>query len=188
MKKPTPAPVVPAGLSPSVLAKVKQWQETKQNIADAQAFEMTQRKELAALFVPTPTEGTNKVAGFGFEVVLKHKINRTLDVPALDSVMPQLAEEFRVVGTLIQYKPAFDLAAYKAMPDDQRKIFEQALTIKDGAPDLKIILREEEPPAETPTPVMDAYHKAKGDTPNPTIGAPTAAPATAPARKKTTAP
>lgn len=159
MQKTTPPAegqsVTPVPLSPVLLAKAQEWLRAKSHLASLTTAEMQLRKELVAALVPAPKEGTNNVVGFGYDVKVGHKVTRTLDEAALDAVMPQLPESYRVVGNLISYKPAFSMDVYRAMPDEQRKIFEQALTIKDGAPTLEIIL------AETPATTSPATPKGK---------------------------
>lgn len=104
----------------------------------AQAREMEIRRQLAPYFFPNPVEGTQHVERDGFEVALKHTLTRKLDEAALSHVMPQLPVEFRNVGVLINYKPALVMDGYRALNDDQRLIFDEALTISEGAPALEI--------------------------------------------------
>lgn len=144
MKKPTNAPAVPAApLAPELKAKINEWLSITGWMAKAKARETELRKELVAVFVPNPKEGTNHVQGLGFAVTIDHKVSRKLDEAALDAVMPQMPEHLRVVGTLISYEPTFDLKVYRAMTPDERKIFDQALVIKDGAPSLEITIAED---------------------------------------------
>lgn len=167
MKKPTTpaageAAQLPA-LSPEVKTKIAEWNQIREWMAKGKAREMELRRELVSLFVPNPKEGTNHVQGQGFAVTIGHKVSRELDEAALDAVMPQLPEHLRVVGTLISYRPKFDLKVYRSMSDDERKIFDQALTIKEGAPELEIIVSDA-PPAEASPADVDkarADYKAK---------------------------
>jgi len=156
MKQPTTpsagkaASVGPA-LSADAKAKITEWSQISEWLKKGKAREMELRKELVSLFVKKPVEGTNNVQGEGYAVKVSHKITRTLDEAALDAVMPQLPEDFRVIGNLISYKPSFSLDVYRAMSDENKKIFEQALTIKDGSPELEIIFREEAPAETAPS-------------------------------------
>lgn len=140
MAKPTIAPVVPA----EILTLVSEWQKASEWIKAAVKSEQELRAKLFAHFFPNPTEGTNNFLGAGIQVKGVRKVNRTLDKAALDSVMPQLSEQWRTLGEgcLIRYEPEFSLSVFKSMPDDQRKIFEQALSIKDGTPTLEITVAE----------------------------------------------
>lgn len=148
MPKPT-APAagkaaLPPALSPEVKEKIKKWQDVKNWLAQAKDDEMKLRRELAAHFVPKPKEGTNHAQGAGFEVVLVHEVTRKLDVAALDSVLAQLPERYRSTGEggIIRYKPDLATKVYRAMSPEERKTFDQALTITDGAPKLEIVLAE----------------------------------------------
>lgn len=135
-------PPPPLAIAPDVLNEIKEWQKISDWLEEGKRREMELRKKLSAIFFPTPKEGTNRIVADGAEVVLLHKITRTLDVAALGSVMLQLPEELRVLGHLIEYTPDFKLATYRTLNDETKKIFEQALTIKDATPELKIALRE----------------------------------------------
>ncbi len=104
----------------------------------AQAREMEIRRQLAPYFFPNPIEGTQHVERDGFEVALKHTLTRKLDEPALASIMPQMPEQFRNVGVLIKYSAGLVLEGYRALSDEHRLIFDEALTISEGAPALEI--------------------------------------------------
>lgn len=136
--KPTTAPAV----SPEQRALLTEWQKASEWIKEAVKSEMELRKKIFAQFFPKPSEGTNTFLADGVQIKAVHKINRSLDKAALDSVMPQLQEQWRILGTLISYEPKFSTEVYRTMPDDQKKIFEQALSIADGAPTLEVIVSE----------------------------------------------
>lgn len=152
MKKPTPRgagqpPKVPA-LTPEIRAKIAERNQLLAWLDQGKAREMELRKELVSIFCPVRKEGTNNVTGDGFEIKVGHKVSRKLDRAALDCVMSQFPAEHpaRVIGNLIEYKPALVLDFYRTLSEQDRKIFDQALTISDdGAPTLEIIFREESP-------------------------------------------
>jgi hypothetical protein len=121
-----------------VAALVAEREKLLQWLKPAQAREMEIRRQLAPYFFPNPVEGTQHVERDGFEVALKHTLTRKLDEAALSHVMPQMPEEFRNIGVLINYKPALVMDGYRALNDEQRLIFDEALTISEGAPSLEI--------------------------------------------------
>jgi hypothetical protein len=121
-----------------VAALVAEREKLLQWLKPAQAREMEIRRQLAPYFFPNPVEGTQHVEKDGFEVALKHTLTRKLDEAALSHVMPQMPEEFRNIGVLINYKPGLVLEGYRALNDEQRLIFDEALTISEGAPALEI--------------------------------------------------
>ena len=153
-----PAASAPA-LSAEQLALIQERDAILAWLEPAKARELEIRNLLVQSLLPSPVEGANRLfTADGFEVYIDHKINRKLDVAALDSIMPAMDESYRQLGVLIDYKPALVLDGYRALPDDQRKIFQQALTETPGTPTLNIQKVE-----ATPTPIMDAYEKAKNE-------------------------
>ena len=137
-EKPTTQPLPPA-LAGSIL----RWQELAGWLVKAKDEEMNLRKAIATALFPAPTEGVNRLLlagddGTTMEVVMTHKINRELDEPALDSVMPRLPEDFRKLGILVAYKPSLVLSGLRRLTPEQARIFADALTEKPGAPSLVV--------------------------------------------------
>jgi hypothetical protein len=129
--------------SANIGGAVTAWKQLAEWLEAAKAREIEMRKAIFHYFFPQPKEGANNFRADGIHVKATHKINRSLDVAALDSVMPQLPEAYRHVGVLIEYKPDFKLTVYREMPEEYRKVFEQALSIKEGSPQLEILLGAE---------------------------------------------
>ena len=96
------------------------------------------RRQLAPYFFPNPVEGTQHIEKDGFEAALQHKLTYKLDEAALDAVMPQMPEHYRNLGVLVKYKPSLVLDGYRALDTELRLMFDQALTISEGAPTLDI--------------------------------------------------
>lgn len=125
------------------LALVAEWQRANNTAKLSADIERQLRQQVVKEFFTATKEGANTYAAQGVTIKVTGKVNRTLDKAALDAVMPQLPEKYRVLDTadsIIRYEPTFDLKVYRAMSPDERKIFEQALTIKDGAPSLEIVI------------------------------------------------
>lgn len=134
-----------AELTKEQLALISEWQRSKNTLELAKSCERQLRDKVISIFFPYLPEGTQTVSGSGYTIKAEGKLTRTLDEAALEAVMPQLPENYRVLGqpdSLISYKPAFSMKAYRAMDENSRKIFEQALTIKDAAPSLEVVLRK----------------------------------------------
>jgi hypothetical protein len=122
----------------------------------AKVRELELRNGFARLFTE-PKEGVNHLlTADGFDLVLDYKVNRKLDVAALDAVMNELPEDsaFRQTGVLIEYKPALVMKGYRVLPDAERLIFCQALTETPGTPGLEIkrVKTAAEDPATAPAP------------------------------------
>lgn len=185
-----PAPAIPAVLKPSL----DEWRSLTEWMEKAKAREMELRKTLAEVFFPHPVEGVNRIiTEDGFEFTLTHKINRSIDEAALAPVMAELPENspFRQPGVLISWKPVLVLGGLRVMPDEERRIFSQAMTETPGAPSLEVEVKEMDAddkrfealneaerqsltvnthadfPAQVstlPTPISDAYQAAKKTT------------------------
>lgn len=101
---------------------------------------MTLRKKIFATYFPNPKEGTNDVPlSDGYVLKAQHKIDRKIDEPA----MVALAEEFEaakiLVKDLVKFKPELKIAEYRKLGEEQRKVFEKALIIKPGAPQMEVV-------------------------------------------------
>lgn len=156
------------------LALIAEREEILRWLEPAKVREMDIRKQLAAALIPSPKEGTQRlVTEDGYEVILVHKIKRGIDEAQIDAVMLELPEDspFRVPGVLIRYKPELVSAGYKGLPADQLKIVQQAITEKDGSPELTI----------KPVAQPDPQDIAEAAAPLPS---PTAAPEAAPSGSK----
>lgn len=113
-------------------AKILDW------LHAAQDREMEIRRQLTSYFFPAPKEGANRIEQDGYHAVLTHKLIRRLEEAALPAVMPNMPEEFRNVGVLVEYKAGLVLKGYRALSEDSRHIFDQALTITPASPVLEI--------------------------------------------------
>lgn len=140
---------------------LKRWFIQKDELKTLQAAEVLARKELAVHFFPTPREGTNiyEIVGDGtvppYELVMDHKINRTLDEALLNTLGRKLYEDGVPMDLLIEYKPQLKLAEYRKLNDAQRAAFDALLTSKEGTPTLTI-----RPKADDATQQRHAEHVA----------------------------
>ena len=126
--------------SPELLERLAKWSDAKAALDTAKVREAQLRQEVFGLAFPKAKEGTNTVALLsGWKLNGKRTINRTVDVAALPAVLDELRKLDVVADALVDYQPSLNLAQYRALPTDKRKVFEQALTIKDGTPSLEIV-------------------------------------------------
>lgn len=115
------------------------WLETKDALEKLKAKELELRNELACLF-HEPKEGVNSLIFDGGVLKLNHKFNRRIDEASLDAVMGEM--EIGAREGLIAWKPNLALKKYKALSEDQRRIFDQTLTIEPATPSLEFIPNE----------------------------------------------
>lgn len=120
---------------------ILEWQRAQTALEEAKENEAKLRTVLADMFFPfeTRSEGTNRLEGIGFVVTVGHKLSRKIEEAPLAAVEAELLENG--AASPVKFKPSLDLEAYRALTPEQRKIFDQALTIKDdGLPTLEIKL------------------------------------------------
>jgi hypothetical protein len=104
------------------------------------------RLHISKVLFPDPREGANNLDfevvnpdgtfNYMLEVSFTHRINRTLDEPALPAVFEKMSEGSKDV--LIKNKPSLVLKAYKALEGEDLETFNQAVTSKPGMGELKI--------------------------------------------------
>lgn len=123
--------------------RLAMWVELKELASKAKVLEMELRKSLSTHFFPTPKEGANnlKMNG-GWKLTNKHTINRKLDVDAFDEVFEKMYEGAK--DDLIKYTPELKIKAYRQLSDKERNIFDNALVIKNGSPELKLVAPKKE--------------------------------------------
>lgn len=123
----------------SFRALLMEWEGQKGELAKAKSNEMSLRKAISNTLFPDGREGTNKCFVDDVEVSAVLKTNRSVDKGRLSAY----AEEFREyninVDALITYKPELKVGEYRKLSDQQRAVFNQALTISEGAPDIKLV-------------------------------------------------
>lgn len=128
-----------------VTDKLVQWDNLQQEMAQlkealdgAKAQEAILRKEIFADVFPEPREGTNSAPLSGGWVLKGvHTVKRKIDEAAL-AVVAKKKGMPDVVKTAVTYKPALNTRYYKQLPEDTRKIFDNALVISNGPPKLSI--------------------------------------------------
>ena len=120
------------------------WHNAKKTADDAVEAERKARDELVkAAFPDGLKEGTNTFDLAGkWKLKVQGKVSRTIDKAALQAVLDRMAEKFsKTYDKLISYKPELSVKEYKALDDKERKLFDNALTIKgtgENAPQVTI--------------------------------------------------
>lgn len=125
-------------------ALLTKWFTAQQKLADICKplvdEEMALRKQVFAEFFPTPEEGVNdhKLTG-GFVLKGTHKIERKVDEAMLSAKEGELIKAGIPMNELIEMKPKLATKEYRKLSAEQRKLFEQVLDIKIGAPQMEIV-------------------------------------------------
>ncbi len=120
--------------------ELAEWFDMKSQLKKLKDKEILMRKKISTHFFPDPKEGTNRHnLGDGYDLVLNHSLNRSIDEGALNALASQLAEASVSVDAMVRTKPSLNKRAYNTLTEEQRQLFDQALVIKDGSPTLSIV-------------------------------------------------
>ena len=121
--------------------KLERWYSIRKKLRLLQEEEKKLRQELCEEYFADAKEGTNSFPlDKGYVLQAKIVINRKVDEATLSSVMEELAMIGVSGDPLIRYKPEVNMKEYRRLDDKARTIFDQALTISKGMPQLDIVL------------------------------------------------
>lgn len=127
------------------------WDELQRQLKAVKAAEMLLRTKIYKFYFPeaTTVEGTNNhPLAEGWLLKAKRTIDRKVDLPVLQAfaTKPTAEEPSKLeaagirLDDIVEWEPKLKLRAYRSLTDEQREVFDQVLTIKDGAPALEIVL------------------------------------------------
>lgn len=130
-------------------ADLAEWYRLKDELAKVKASEMLLRTKIYKGLFVNPTEGTNSIPlAEGWVIKAKRVIQRDVDLAALQANMkPDATTQVSVLSAhgihveqLIKWEPELVLKEYRKLSEEQFKIFNECLVIKDGSPSLEIVL------------------------------------------------
>ena len=120
---------------------LNEWYEIREQLKVLQDKEKELRLRIMSSVFPDAKEGINNYPLEGGYVLKGTRvISRKIDEASLSAIADQLASAGVSVDSLIRYKPELSVSQYKKLSAEQRMIFDQALIIKDGLPQLDIVL------------------------------------------------
>lgn len=123
---------------------LQEWQAARKHLEHYKNLEMKLRKEIFGVVFPLPKEGTNTVPlQNGWSIKGIRKVDRKLDPAALNALAEEIDQVGIARGKIIAYTPELVLKEYRTLTDEQRLVFDQVLTIKDGAPSMELIAPKE---------------------------------------------
>ena len=136
--------------NPVTQADLEEWYRLKEQLASVKASEMLLRQKIYKGLFKDPKEGTNSLplGDAGWLIKAKRVINRDVDQAALQhsmavdeaTKMSRLSSNGIHVEQLIKWTPELVTKAYRLLTEEQVKIFDEVLIIKDGSPALEIVL------------------------------------------------
>lgn len=130
----------------SVASLAAQWYQAKKAADKAVAVEKALRADLVALAFPNGLkEGAKNKADLpeSWQLSVTGVVNRSIDEAALGAAIELVEEKTGVkldANDLIRYKPELKVAEYKKLSEEVRKLFDNALVIKDGSPQVEVKL------------------------------------------------
>ena len=128
---------------------LSQWYQLQEQLKKLKAAELLLRMKIFKGMIKDPKEGTNTVPlAEGWVLKGKHVINRDVDQAALTvntavdpaTHMSRLSANGIHVEQLIKWKPELVTKNYRTLTAEQQKIFDECLIIKEGSPQLEIML------------------------------------------------
>lgn len=124
--------------------------ELQEQLAKVKAAEAMLRRRIADHFFPNPTEGSasNKYPlndGTGAILQMDHKINRKVLEPELDVLKAKVRAEGSNLpklpfNKLVKYTPELVKSEYNKLTAEERQLFDEALDIKPGMPEVKVVI------------------------------------------------
>lgn len=118
-----------------------EWYKAAEAMAALKDREMALRVKLFKAFFPTPKEGTNSYdLPDGYVVKGVHVVNRAVDQAVLTTLSKEFAEAHIAIADLIKWKPDLVKSTYNTLSAEQKQLFDQALVIKEGTPQLEIVM------------------------------------------------
>lgn len=120
---------------------VDTWEGMKKNASAAVDDERDFRRSIVDSLFSGAAEGSHNLdMSDGRVLNLSQSVDRKIDLATLDSIRGAMIEKFEIdPDTLIKWEPKLKVAAYRELPEDARAFFEQALTITDSMPSIKIV-------------------------------------------------
>ena len=123
---------------------INEWYRLQQELQTIKTKEMLLRRKIFDVMFSVQ-EGTEYVdLAHGYRLQAVAKLDRTLDAAHLDVMKDEFRKHKINVDALVKYKPELSIKDYRQLTDEQRNMFDQVLTIKPGAPSLKIVAPKEE--------------------------------------------
>lgn len=121
----------------------------QEELAALKTAEAMLRRRIFDHFFPNPVEGSkeNKYPlndGTGAILQADYKINRNVLEPELDTLRAAIREDATLprlpLNKLVKYKPELVKAEYNKLTDEERQVFDRALDIKPGMPEVKVVI------------------------------------------------
>lgn len=136
---PEPTPYTAA----DAMAQLPEWYEVQQKLKKLRAYEIQLRNKIFGVLFPNWVEGVNRIVlPDQYRLKAECELSRKVIEELLDSHKTAFRKAKIKSEELIEWKPHLILKGYRVLTEDQRKVFDEVLEIKESTPSLSI-----EPPA-----------------------------------------
>jgi len=130
------------------LQDLKDWYQAKDELGRLKSKEALMRTRIFKFYFKDPVEGVNTAEiddGTGAVIKGQYVLNRTVDPGALDALRTAMQTEGANVpkinlDKLVKWKPEVAVSEYRALTDEERNFFDQALIVKPGSPQMEIVI------------------------------------------------
>lgn len=128
-------------IAQSMESTLTAWYNSKQPLKDAKDLEAALRKQIVSSFFPSTVEGSgNKCLLMDGQYFLQatQTVTRKVDAPSFKMIKEEAEKQGIPMDDLVDWEPKLNKAVYNELDDEQRKFFDQCLTIKDGSVSIDI--------------------------------------------------
>lgn len=118
-----------------------EWYKAKEQMDALKEREVALRVKIFRAYFPAPKEGTNSAdLPDGYLMKGTHVVNRAIDQAVLTTLSKEFADAHIAVADLVRWKPDLVKSVYNTLTAEQKQLFDQALIVKDGTPQLEIVM------------------------------------------------
>lgn len=125
-------------------ALVKDIKSKNKELKPLKTKELLLRKKIIKAFFPNPKEGVNRFSLDDTHALkCTYKLSYDIDEPVLQSLNKDFKEHEIPLSRLLKYKASLVLKDYRALEDDKKALFNQAVVIKPATSELEIESKED---------------------------------------------
>lgn len=122
--------------------ELEEWRELNATLKKNKDREMELRRKIVQKYFGNRGEGTHKVDFGDFTLKASIKFSPEVDTAVLATLREPLAGVGVNIDAYVRWTPALKVTEYKKLDPNQKKIFDEAVTLKPSAPSLEWINEE----------------------------------------------
>ena len=119
------------------MSDINKWRILSLHLKELKAVEMALRRAIAGkILMGMKLPAKDSVMIGPYHVQAENGVTYNIDNAVLDSIWQELSPEEKAT---IKHEPKLMLLPYKKIPDEDKKLLKEAITIKPSAPTLTIL-------------------------------------------------